>query len=403
MNIQIKNNTNNFLGEADFELVERKGIGHPDTMCDAIAECASRNYIKYCMEHFERPAHHWFDKVMLIGGEANVDYGVGEIIKPYTLIFAGKVCYFVGKDKIPVDKILFESASEVLKNVLTGFIPEKHIKILNMLVDYQGAGRENIRYQPRNVEELPVLGDSALVSNDSNFLNAFAPLTILESVVLEAERYINGKIFKTQNPDTGWDVKLFGRRINDRIELLINMPFLAKYILSMDEYYKRKEEVKNDIYNYLIDKFSVEIVIDMNATDRNGRPYLTALGSVADTGDVGVVGRGNRINGLITPMRPMSIEAPAGKNPIDHTGKLYGVLAEKLANRIYKVIHLPVDIHIYTAKETQLDKPDEIIVKICNWQENEKEKKIIEAIIQEELCLVGNISREIIYKNIEMW
>ncbi|MEK8173283.1 methionine adenosyltransferase [Streptomyces sp. M19] len=74
----------------------------------------------------------------------------------------------------------------------------------------------------------------------------------------------------------------------------------------------------------------------MNATDRNNRPYLTALGSVADTGDVGVVGRGNRVNGLITPMRPMSIEAPAGKNPLDHTGKIYNVLAMRLAQQVHE-------------------------------------------------------------------
>jgi S-adenosylmethionine synthetase len=46
------------------------------------------------------------------------------------------------------------------------------------------------------------------------------------------------------------------------------------------------------------------------------------------------VGRGNRVNGLITPYRPMSLEAAAGKNPVSHTGKLYNLLAERIAGRI---------------------------------------------------------------------
>jgi S-adenosylmethionine synthetase len=38
-------------------------------------------------------------------------------------------------------------------------------------------------------------------------------------------------------------------------------------------------------------------------------------------------GRGNRINGLITPCRPMRLEAAAGKIPVTHVGKIYNVMA----------------------------------------------------------------------------
>ena len=117
MKILIAKDENSYVEEMDFELVERKGVGHPDTMCDAIAECASRNYTQYCINKFGRPAHHWFDKVMLIGGEANIDYGQGEVVKPYTIIFAGKVSYTVNNTIIPVDDILYQSAEEVLSSV----------------------------------------------------------------------------------------------------------------------------------------------------------------------------------------------------------------------------------------------------------------------------------------------
>ena len=62
--------------------------------------------------------------------------------------------------------------------------------------------------------------------------------------------------------------------------------------------------------------------------------YLTATGLSAEQGDDGEVGRGNRVNGLITPYRTMSLEAAAGKNPVAHVGKLYNVLAHEMAKAI---------------------------------------------------------------------
>ena len=133
----------------------------------------------------------------------------------------------------------------------------------------------------------------------------------------------------------------------------------------------------------------MKVDVSMNATDKNGRPYLVALGSVADTGDVGVVGRGNRINGLITPMRPMSIEAPAGKNPIDHTGKIYGVLAMELAQEIYEYLQWPVTVHIYTEKENRLDDPTEIMIKVSGIEIDAIMQENIEQIITNRIKNVG--------------
>jgi S-adenosylmethionine synthetase len=62
--------------------------------------------------------------------------------------------------------------------------------------------------------------------------------------------------------------------------------------------------------------------------------YLTVTGLSAEAGDDGQVGRGNRVNGLITPYRPMSLEAAAGKNPVAHVGKLYNVMANRVAHAV---------------------------------------------------------------------
>lgn len=42
------------------------------------------------------------------------------------------------------------------------------------------------------------------------------------------------------------------------------------------------------------------------------------------------MGRGNRVKGLITPDRSMTMEAAAGKNPATHVGKLYDIIAQDI-------------------------------------------------------------------------
>ncbi len=51
------------IEESDFpEIVERKGIGHPDSVCDAAADACSRALCKYYFETFGRYYHHNVDK-----------------------------------------------------------------------------------------------------------------------------------------------------------------------------------------------------------------------------------------------------------------------------------------------------------------------------------------------------
>lgn len=385
------------------ELVERKGIGHPDTMCDAIAERASRYYSRYCVDHFGGIAHHWFDKVVLYGGSADVDYGRGQMTKPYTVLFAGKGAFAVGDDPVPLQDILFQAAADVLRETTTGFDAERHLSIACEIVDHQGAGRQRSRYQPRSADELVSLDDMNRTSNDCNLLHGFAPLSRLETAVRGVEQMINGADFKRANPDTGWDVKVFGSRKGSAFRLIVNMPFLAGHIGDFDQYRRRKKECVESITEYLAGLLGEPPELLVNPTDRNGRPYLTALGSVADTGDVGVVGRGNRLNGLITPMRPMSIEAPAGKNPVDHTGKLYGIAADRLAASVFEAVGRPTEVHIFTSKEAPLDQPDEVNVRVKGWDAGSAEQELIGTIVETAMTSMGDVTRELVYTGITMW
>jgi S-adenosylmethionine synthetase len=93
-----------------------------------------------------------------------------------------------------------------------------------------------------------------------------------------------------------------------------------------------------------------EIDIHVNALDKEGRGlsgiYLSLLGTSAEDADSGQVGRGNRVNGLISMNRPMGTEAAAGKNPVSHVGKIYNVLSHKIAKEIYEKIEGIKEVYV---------------------------------------------------------
>ncbi|MEU0991577.1 methionine adenosyltransferase [Streptomyces sp. NPDC005953] len=381
-----------------YELVERKGVGHPDTMCDAMAERMSRYYSLHCLKEFGGVAHHWFDKVTLYGGGADIDYGRGDLTAPYRVKVFGKGAFRVGSVEIPVQDILFQAAADVLGQVTTGFDAGRHLVIEVGVVDHQGSGRGVSRYQPTSPDEMVPLRSPGLVSNDTNLLHGYAPLSRLETAVLELEHLINGAAFKQRHPDSGWDVKVFGSRRGEAFSLVVNVPFLASHIDSMDHYRARKAVVQEELEAFVTSLEIGDFRMLMNATDRNGRPYLTALGSVADTGDVGVVGRGNRVNGLITPMRPMSIEAPAGKNPLDHTGKIYNIMAMRLAQQVHEEFGGPAQVHIFTSKEAPLERPDEVVVTTGGADES-----ALTDLVDTAVASTGDLTAELIETGITLW
>ncbi|WP_342475267.1 methionine adenosyltransferase [Weizmannia sp. FSL K6-0777] len=387
----------------DTELVERKGIGHPDTICDAIAEKCSQNYSLYFYNKYKKFAHHWFDKVMLIGGESKIDFGVAEIIKPYKIIVAGKCVKKFNNEEVPLMDIFKMSCKQVLENCLTGFDIEKHLIIIDETVDHQGAGRKSSRYRPENIGDLVTIDSSNLVSNDCNLLSSHFPLTKLENMVLDIERYINGKQFKKLFPQTGWDVKVIGLRNKHDYELLVNIPILAYFVNSLDEYTSVIADVKKHLAFYLEENYTENIKLNINPQDKTNNPYLTVLGSAADTGDVGVVGRGNRINGLITPMQSISIEAPAGKNPLDHTGKIYGLLTKQLAQLIAERTGTHVELHVYTYKEAPIKQPAQVIVNIRNGSVSELEVQEIRAIIEKGFNSIDDVNESFIFSDVTLW
>lgn len=390
------------LEKKAYEAVERKGIGHPDTLCDAIAELASRRYSEAVYKKVGRLPHHYFDKVMLMGGAVDMGLGRGELIQPYRVIFAGKVTRKIGDMELPVTEIITKATEEVLTGTLRNFDPKKHLVIIDELRDYQGPSKRRPRYQPEKVEDLPVMDKEGRVSNDVNICTGFFPLTRCERVVLATERHLNSNEYKVSYPYTGMDIKVAGVRIENDIEVTVNMPLISNLVSSMDEYWELTKILEAELLDFYKKNDFSDIKLNFNPQNVSGIPYLSVTGSIADTGDVGVVGRGNRPNGLITPMRPMSIEAVCGKSPIDNTGKLYGIAATRISEAIYKATGYWSDITIVTFRDRPLEDPAYVLVSLNAEDSTDIESKV-RPIIEQQLSQVPNLTEELIFQGIISW
>jgi len=339
-NIYINSLEQTPIEEQKLEIVERKGLGHPDTICDCIMNEVSVELSKEYMEKFGTVMHHNIDKALLVAGNVETRFGGGTVKKPMRLIFGDRATSTIGDVQIPVDQIAVQTAKDWFKKNLRFVDPEKH-------VNYQ-------------VEILP--GSSALVdifkrkgrflgANDTSAAVGWAPLTRTEKIVLETERYLNSKDFKGEYPESGEDIKVMGLRKGNELDLIVSMAFIDRFVGSEDEYFEKKAKITEEINGFAGKWEDFKSTIQLNTLDAPGRGihgvYLTVLGTSAEEGDSGQIGRGNRVNGLISLNRPQCSEAAAGKNPVSHVGKIYNLLTHRIANEVYRQVEGLKEVYVW--------------------------------------------------------
>ncbi|MCQ4448083.1 MAG: methionine adenosyltransferase [Sulfolobales archaeon] len=318
----------------EVELVERKGTGHPDFIADSASEEASRRLSLYYLKNYGVILHHNLDKTLVVGGQAVPRFKGGEVVQPIYIIVSGRATTEVktesGVESVPVGTIIIEAVKDWLRNNFRYLDPEMHV-----VVDYKvGKGSADLVgiFQASKGDPL---------SNDTSFGVGFYPYSTLENLVYSTERLLNSKEFKAKVPEVGEDVKVMGLRKGKDIELTIAMAVISKLVSDVNNYLAVKEEVKQAVLD-LASKIapSYNVRVNVNTGDRvdKGILYLTVTGTSAEHGDDGMTGRGNRASGLITPMRPMSLEATAGKNPVNHVGKMYNVLANVIAKKVVEQV-----------------------------------------------------------------
>lgn len=314
-------------GSREVEVVERKGLGHPDSLCDALAEEFSHALCRYTLDRFGLVLHHNVDKALLWAGASRPAFGGGEVLRPIQIFLAGRATQEFQGVPIPVEEIAQECCLDWLRGHLHALDADRHVDIRCLvrpastdLVDlYLHQQQTGIR-----------------LANDTSIGVGYAPLSELEQVVMGVEGELNGPRIKQESPEFGEDIKIMGIRRGKAVSLTLACAFVDRYFSGLDAYLDGRSRLAARAGEIALQIVGREVAVEVNTADDpgSGRIYLTVTGTSAEAGDDGEVGRGNRANGLITPYRPMSMEAVAGKNPVTHVGKLYNLVATRICSAI---------------------------------------------------------------------
>jgi S-adenosylmethionine synthetase len=365
-------------GEVEF--VEKKGRGHPDSLADALAEIISYEYARYCVGEFGVIPHHYIDKLAIIGGEARVAAGSYTQVRPLRILLNGRFSLAFGGVEIPVTDIARSAVRTFLPVVLPG-IEDRHWEIVDNIHPATGSSAKGWNWwSPRGRDDLPDI--KVRLANDTSVSVARNPRTPVEAKVIEAEQFLFDQFVSAGR--CGSDVKILAARIADDLAVTACVPVLASAIGSRCGY----DRVKGEVLRSLEDLFSgtegtarVGVMLNTRDDAAPGDLYLLGLGTAAEHGDFGAVGRGNRMNGVITTDAPMSIDAPWGKNPVYYTGLIYDACAGAVSRTVYDELGLPNTTYIASQNGRRVSDPWQAV--ICVPEAGGRETAEIEKAAQE--------------------
>ncbi|MCD0451472.1 hypothetical protein LO762_20050 [Actinocorallia sp. API 0066] len=337
----------NGFPQPELELVERKGAGHPDTLADGVAEAVSRAYSAYCLDHFGAILHHNTDKTALLGGAAEVAFGGGRLTAPIQVLVNGRLTPALGDHRIPVEELVDDAVREFLGHALPLLDVGRDVEVRRRIstasspgavhgeTDRQRAGRR-FWFAPRSIDDLAER--HRMFANDTSAGVGYAPLGVAERFVIGVERRLTSPGFVEAHPYFGTDVKLMAARVGDRVSLTCCVPQIAAHTPDLETYIERRVLVRRAVAELaaeLAPGHRVTVAVNTRDDEARRELYLTVTGSSIESGDEGVVGRGNRANGLISMFRPWSAEGVSGKNPVYHVGKLYNLAAQRAAEHLH--------------------------------------------------------------------
>ncbi|ELZ43563.1 S-adenosylmethionine synthetase [Halorubrum saccharovorum DSM 1137] len=390
-NIQVSRLDRRAVEDQEVEIVERKGVGHPDSICDGIAESVSRALSQLYLDRVGKVLHYNTDETQLVAGRAAPAYGGGEVVEPLYVLIVGRATKEYEGEQLPVDSTALAAARDYLSEA----IPELEYGT-DVVVDVKlGEGSGDLQdVFGEDTQQVPM-------ANDTSFGVGHAPLTETEAIVYEAERELN-TTYHSDHPELGPDVKIMGKREGDRIDITVAAAMVDRYVDDLDDYDDAVADVREFVTELAEARTDREVHVDVNTADDydEGSVYLTVTGTSAEQGDDGSVGRGNRANGLITPNRPMSMEATSGKNPVNHIGKIYNLLSTRVAESVTEEVDGIRDLQVRLLSQIgrPIDEPhvaDAQLVTEEGIEVDDIEDEVV-AIVDEELANVTDVTRSVI-------
>ncbi len=382
--------------EHNIEIVERKGKGHPDTLADGISEAVSQALSKEYLDRFDNILHHNTDKVLIVGGSAEPEFGGGKVDDSVYVVVAGRGTGKVGDEEVPINKISTEAARDFLDDSVRFLDMENHVDIESRI----GSGSVDLKgiFESQGVPP----------ANDTSIGVGYAPLSETEKLGLETEGFLNSEELKDDYPVVGEDVKVMVQREDSEIDLTVAIAMVSSFLDDLDHYLSLKEEISEKICDMASKVTDKTVNVNVNTADdpEEGIVYQTVTGTSAEQGDDGMTGRGNRVNGLITFDRPMSLEAAAGKNPVNHVGKLYNVMSEEIAEDISDLDGVK-EVFVRTLSQigAPIDQPKVLNVRIVPEEGFSAEdfESSAEGIAKEHLNKIKDISNRIVEGKVRVY
>ena len=389
------------LEKQQIEIVERKGVGHPDSMCDAIMDQVSVGLSRAYLEKFGTIMHHNADKSLLVAGNVECRFGGGVVNDPMLLIFGDRATFEVDGVSVPVEEIAIQTAKDWLRENLRFVDPDEHMK-------YQ----VELKPGSQGLTDIFKREQCMMGANDTSAAVGYAPMTRTENMVLDTERYVNSGDFKKRFPEAGEDVKVMGYRNGANLDLTVAMAFVDRFVDSEKDYMRKKAAIQADLREWANAKGAFEKVnVFVNTLDVEGRGvdgvYLTVLGTCADGADSGQVGRGNKVNGVISLNRPIGTEAAAGKNPVSHVGKIYNALSHQIARSVCEQVPEVEEAYVWLLSNIgkPIDQPAIAAAEVVlnsGTSLDEVQGRITE-VIDGELAEIEDFCKKLIYGKISVW
>jgi S-adenosylmethionine synthetase len=371
-------------------IIERKGLGHPDTLADHLAEELSRAYAAYTLNKVGAILHHNFDKLALLGGSSRVAYGGGSMREPVRVLVNGRATRTCGTIFIPVDEIVTKTVQDFFARRLPHL--GDHYKVELNITSNSSPGavhggtstpERTSWFAPTSVEQLRER--KVLLANDTSMGTAWAPLNDIDTFVIELANTLSGPSdFTRSRPWCGSDVKVMAYADEDRCDVVFCVPQISAYVAGRDEYIRNTAEVVDyaeDLARRLLPDRKVSLRLNARDIVDRDEVYLTVTGSSIESGDEGVVGRGNRACGLITPLRPMNLEGVNGKNPVYHVGKVYNIAARRIANAVHEAFGGYVEVHLVSATGQALAAPWQTVVRMSARAEHAEVQPLVTKIL----------------------
>lgn len=404
----IYTNIKENIDQLPFEVVETKGKGHPDNICDTLAEKISQEYSKYCLEKYGVILRHMIDKLSILGGGSKVYFQKGELTHPIKILINGRFTNKYQNETIDYMNIVKTTIINYFNKLFPLLDTNKFLEIIDNTHHNEGPGvvynkEDQTNNERKKFFEVTSPNDiqnhnNHYKCNDTSTTVSYYPMSKLEQLVLLIEQTLNSDDYKQKYPWIGSDIKVMGLRKNNTIEITSCIPLIAQYVSDINDYTKKLNTLKQIIIDLSKQSFPHhEIIIYLNTRDNIEKNdlYLTVIGSAIESGDEGSVGRGNRSRGVIPFSRNFSMEAPCGKNPVYHTGKLFTVIGDIISKEIYNKLKIENTVFCTSKMGDPISDPWNITIEI-NIPLTDTITKEIDKIVNSTISNHKNITNDII-------